>query len=165
MNKHDIQYIYDYNKWANSRVLDAVSKLTPEQFTKDLQSSHGSVRDTLAHILAAEWIWLERWNGVSPRALFDPADFPTFETVRTRLSKVESERDQFIDGLTDQSFDVPITYTNTRGEQWTYPLGQMLQHVANHSSYHRGQVVTMLRQLGAEVYPVDLLVYMDGMNS
>lgn len=164
MNRQDIQDLYEYNRWANDRVLDAVSKLTPEQFTKDLQSSHGSVRDTVAHILAAEWIWLERWKGVSPGALLDPSDFPTVDAVRTRLSTVESECAQFIDGLTDQSLGAAITYTNTRGEQWTYPLGHMLQHVANHSSYHRGQVVTLLRQLGADVNPVDLLVYMDVMR-
>jgi uncharacterized damage-inducible protein DinB len=164
MNKHDIQDLYEYNRWANARVLDAVSKLKPEQFTKDLQSSHRSVRDTVAHLLAAEWIWLERWKGVSPGALLDPNEFTSVEAVRTRLSKVEGECAEFIDGLTDQSLDAAITYTNTRGEQWTYPLGQMLQHVANHSSYHRGQVVTMLRQLGAEVYPVDLLVFMDVMK-
>lgn len=161
MNKHDIEYLYEYNRWANAKVLDAVSKLTPEQFARDLQSSHRSVRDTLAHILAAEWIWLERWNGVSPNALLDPADFPTVESVRKRLSEVENGCAEFIDGLTDESLGEAITYTNTKGEQWTYPLGQMLQHVVNHSTYHRGQVATMLRQLGAEVNPVDLLVFMD----
>ena len=161
MNKHDIQYLYEYNRWANHTILDAVSKLTPEQFLRDLQSSHRSVRDTLAHILAAEWIWLERWKGSSPNALLDPADFPNIESVRTRLSKVESECTEFIDGLTDESLTEPITYTNTKGERWTYPLGQMLQHVANHSNYHRGQVTTMLRQLGVEPAPVDLLVFVD----
>ena len=161
MNKKDIQYLYDYNRWANARMIEAASKLTAEQFTTDLQSSHRSVRDTLAHILAAQWIWLERWKGTSPKALLDPSDFPTVESVRKRLSEVESECAGFIDGLTDESLGEAITYTNTKGEQWTYPLGQMLQHVANHSTYHRGQVTTMLRQLGAEVSPVDLLVFMD----
>ena len=161
MNKSDIQYLYKYNHWANTTVLDSVSKLTQEQLLKDLHSSHRSVRDTLAHILAAEWIWLERWKGTSPAALLDPADFPTVESVRTRLSKVESECAEFLDGLTDQSLTEAVTYTNTKGEQWTYGLGQMLQHVANHSSYHRGQVVTMLRQLGAKAPPIDLLVFVD----
>jgi len=161
MNKHDVEYLYEYNRWANFRVLDAVSKLTPEQFARDLQSSHRSVRDTLTHILAAEWIWLERWKEESPNALLDPADFPTVESVRRRLSEVANECAEFIDGLTDQSLGEAITYTNTKGEQWTYSLGHMLQHVMNHSTYHRGQVVTMLRQLGAEVNPVDLLVFMD----
>jgi uncharacterized damage-inducible protein DinB len=165
MNKQDIEYLYRYNRWANSRVLEDAAKLTPEQFVRDLQASHRSVRDTLAHILAAEWIWLERWNGVSPKALLDPADFPSVESVRTRLEKVESECADYIQGLTDQMLGETLTYTNTRNEEWTYTYGQMLQHVANHSSYHRGQVIAMLRQLGAEVRPVDLLVFVDVTDS
>jgi len=161
MNNHDVEYVYEYNRWANARVLDAVSKLTSEQFSRDLQSSHRSVRDTLAHILAAEWIWLERWKGVSPKALLIPSEFPTVESLKTRWAVVEGDYAEFINGVTDGSLATVITYTNTRGEEWTYPLGQMLQHVMNHSSYHRGQVTTMLRQLGAEVNPVDLLVFMD----
>jgi uncharacterized damage-inducible protein DinB len=164
MNKNDIKYLFDYNRWANAAILDAVSKLTPEQFTKDLQSSHRSVRDTVAHILAAEWIWLERWKGVSPKSLLDPADFPTVDSVRTRLSEVESECAGFIHGLTDEAFAQAVTYTNTKGEKWTYSLEQMMQHVANHSSYHRGQVTTMLRQLGVEPVAVDLLVFMDAID-
>jgi uncharacterized damage-inducible protein DinB len=161
LNKQDVEYLYKYNRWANARVLDAVSKLTPEQFSRDLQSSHRSVRDTLAHILAAEWIWLERWKGVSPNALLIPSDFPTVESLETRWAVVEGDYREFINGVTDGSLATVIAYTNTRGEEWAYPLGQMLHHVMNHSSYHRGQVTTMLRQLGAEVNPVDLLVFMD----
>lgn len=161
MNKHDVEYLYEYNRWANARVLDAVSKLTPEHFARDLQSSHRSVRDTLAHILAAEWIWLERWNGVSPNALLTPTDFPTVESLATRWAEIEGGYTEFINGITDALLDEVISYTNTKGEEWAYPLGRMMQHVMNHSSYHRGQVVTMLRQLGASVNPVDLLVFMD----
>jgi uncharacterized damage-inducible protein DinB len=142
-------------------MLDAASKLTPEQFVADLQSSHRSLRDTLAHVLAAEWIWLERWNGTSPKALLDPDEFPAISALEKRWAEVESGQAAFIEGLTDASLDSLISYTNTKGEQWTYPLGQMMQHVVNHSSYHRGQVTTMLRQLGGEVSPVDLLVFLD----
>jgi uncharacterized damage-inducible protein DinB len=161
MNKHDIEFLYDYNKWANGLMLAAASKLTTEQFIVDLKSSHRSVRDTLAHVLAAEWIWLERWNGTSPKALLDPAQFPTIGALEARWAEVESGQAMFIEGLTDASLDSLISYENTRGEQWTYPLGPMMQHVVNHSSYHRGQVTTMLRQIGAEVSPVDLLVFLD----
>lgn len=161
MNKNDIAYLYKYNRWANARSLEAASKLTPEQFTEDLRSSHASVRDTLAHILAAEWIWLERWNGTSPKALFDPAVFPAVDSIRTRIEEVEDGIDRLIGSLTDQSLDEVVAYTNTKGEEWKYTLGHMMQHLANHSSYHRGQVTTMLRQLGADVIPVDLLYYED----
>jgi uncharacterized damage-inducible protein DinB len=161
MNKRDIEYLYEYNRWANARILDAVSKITPEQFARDLQSSHRSVRDTLAHILAAEWIWLERWKGTSPGALLNPTDFPTIESLGTRWAEVEADYAEFINGLTDEVLGEVISYRNTRGEEWAYPLGNMLQHVMNHSTYHRGQVTTLLRQLGAEAQPVDLLVFMD----
>ena len=161
MNKNDVQFLYEYNRWANAKMLEAASKLTPEQFTGDMKSSHRSVRDTLAHTLAAEWIWLERWKGTSPKALLDPADFPNVESLKTRWSEVENGCAALIDGLTDASLESQIAYTNTKGEQWIYPLGQMMQHVFNHSSYHRGQVTTMLRQLGAEVTPVDLLIFLD----
>lgn len=161
MNKHDVEYLFDYNRWANSKVLDAVSKLNAEQFTRDLKSSHRSVRDTLAHILAAEWIWLERWKGVSPGALLNPEDFHTIGTLERRWAEVERGYAEFINVVSDEALAAVIRYTNTRGEEWAYPLIQMMQHVMNHSTYHRGQVVTMLRQLGAEVTAVDLLVFMD----
>jgi uncharacterized damage-inducible protein DinB len=150
--------------WANEKMLGVASKLSPEQFTRDLKSSHRSVRDTLAHTLAAEWIWIERWKGTSPKALLTAADFPTVESLSTRWSQVEKDYTEFFNGLTDDSLGDVIAYTNTRGEEWRYPLISMIQHLMNHSTYHRGQVTTMLRQLGADVTPVDLLVFMDAAN-
>jgi uncharacterized damage-inducible protein DinB len=164
MNTQDFEYLNEYNRWANARTIDAAAQLSSEQFVRDLQSSHRSVRDTLAHILAAEWIWLERWNGVFPKALLNPADFESVESLKSRWAEVERGYTDFIKGVTDDSLRGVITYTNTRDEEWSYPLWQMFQHVMNHSTYHRGQVITMLRQLGAEVSPVDLLIYMDEKN-
>jgi uncharacterized damage-inducible protein DinB len=164
MDVKDFGYLYDYNRWANGRVIDAVSKLSDEQFVQDLQSSHRSVRDTLTHILAAEWIWLERWKGVSPKALLNPADFQSLESLKDRWAEVDRDYQEFIKGVTADSLGGVIAYKNTKGEEWSYPLWQMFQHVMNHSTYHRGQVVTMLRQLGAEVNAVDLLIYMDLRN-
>jgi len=161
MNKSDVEYLLEYNRWANARILDEVSKLTPEQFTRDLKSSHPSVRDTFAHLIAAEWIWLERWKGTSPGALLTPTDFPTVESLRAKLARVEGDYQEFVAGLSDAFLAEVISYRNTRNEEWAYPLGQMMQHVMNHSTYHRGQVTTLLRQSGASVTPVDLLVFMD----
>ena len=161
LQKSDLGRLLDYTVWANHRVVRTAATLTIDEFRRDLGGSYGGVRGTLAHILAAEWIWLERWNGVSPRALLDTTEFPTVESLRTRWEKIEEDCLDFLKGVTDESLARVIAYTNTKGEEWAYPLGRMLQHVMNHSSYHRGQVVTMLRQLGAEVTPVDLLVFMD----
>jgi len=161
MNAKNFSILYDYNRWANSRALDAVSKLNAEQFTKDLSNSFGSVRNTLAHIMGVEWVWLRRWKGTSPKSFNDPAEFPNVEALRTKWAEIEAEQMEFIHNLTDESLATMITYVNFKGETWTYSLWQMLQHLVNHSTYHRGQVTTMLRQLGAEPAATDFLLFFD----
>jgi uncharacterized damage-inducible protein DinB len=161
MNKKDFQILYDYNRWANARVLDAASRLTTEQYTRDLSSSFRSVRDTLTHIMAAEWIWLRRWKGTSPKALFDPAEFPNLVALRAKWAEIEQEQMEFVNNITDESLATMISYVNFKGETWQYPLWQMMQHLVNHSTYHRGQVTTMLRQLGTEPAATDFLLFFD----
>ena len=161
MNKKDIQLLYEYNRWANALMLNAVSNLTAEQFTRDLSSSHHSVRDTLVHILFGEWIFLMRWQGTSPKDMFSPTDLPNVSLLGAKWAEIERNQEEFVDRLTDESLETVIAYINTKGEAWKYPLGQMMQHVVNHSSYHRGQVTTMLRQLGVEAVPTDFLVFID----
>ena len=161
MDKEHIQELYEYNRWANRRVLDAVSKLTADEFTKDLRNSFTSIRDTLAHIMSAEWIWLMRWKGVSPKEMLASSDFPSILLLRKRWAEVEQEQAEFILRVTQELLEAMISYTNTRGERWTYPLRQMMQHVVNHSTYHRGQVITMLRQLGAAPVATDFLLFQD----
>ena len=80
MELHCIRQLYDYNHWADRRILAIASKLTSEEFIRPMGNSFSSVRDTLAHILGAEWIWLERWQGRSPKNLLDAATFPLIKT-------------------------------------------------------------------------------------
>ena len=161
MNREDIQSLYEYNRWANRQALDAVSSLTGEQFARDLSSSYRSVKDTLTHILSAEWIWLQRWKGTSPKAMRDPKDFPSLDALRSWWTAVERDQTEFVKRVTDASLGRVISYVNTQGETWRYPLWQMMQHVVNPSSYHRGQVATLLRQLNAAPAPTDFLVFFD----
>jgi len=161
MNREDIQLLYEYNRWANARVLHAAAPLTGEQFTRDLASSYRSVRDTLTHILSAEWIWLQRWKGALPQALHDPKDFESLDALKAWWAGVEGEQAEFVQAVSDAALGNVVSYVNTRGETWRYPLGQMMQHVVNHSSYHRGQVATLLRQLGGEPAPTDFLLFFD----
>jgi uncharacterized damage-inducible protein DinB len=156
-----IQELYRYNRWANSRTFEAVSKLTTEEFSRDLGSSYPSARDTFLHIVWGEWIWLQRWKGRSPQSVFDAADFPDLEAVRTRWSEVEIEQRAFLEALTADRLLAVVRYLNLQGETWQYPLWRTMYHVVNHSSYHRGQVTTMLRQLGARTLPTDFLVFQD----
>lgn len=156
MNRQDILRLYDYNAWANTRILGAVEPLTPEAFLRDLKNSFPSVRDTLAHILGAEWIWLRRWHGESPVKLLSATDFPSLAALKDRFAAIEAERRAFLEGLTEARLTQPFHYRDTRGNAYTLPLVHSLQHVVNHGTYHRGQITTMLRQLGAQPVSTDM---------
>jgi uncharacterized damage-inducible protein DinB len=149
--------LFDYNYWARDRQLQACAALTEEQFLRPLGGSFPSLRDTLAHLVAVEWLWLERWRGRSPRTLLPPEEFPTLAAVRERWLVVEREMREYLAGLSDEALERPITCISTRGQAWTYPLWRMIVHLLNHQTYHRGQVTTYLRQLGAEPAKVDFL--------
>lgn len=157
MTVEDYRELYDFNSWANGRTLDSCAPLTPEQFTRDLGSSFPSVRDTLAHIYGAEWVWLERWHERVPASLPSAADFPDLATLRARWSEHEHNLHAYIASLAPAELTRVIRYKNTRGTPFEGPIGPMLRHVANHSTYHRGQIVTLLRQLGAKPVSTDLI--------
>ncbi len=152
----DVRELFAYTAWATSRILEAVSKLDEAAFTRDLGSSFPSVRDTLVHLLSADWIWLARWQGVSPTEVPN-WNLSSLEAIRTQWAEIERERTAFVAGLTETDLGRPLAYHNMKGEPFVNTLGETLRHVVNHSSYHRGQVVTMLRQLGAEGVNTDLI--------
>ena len=156
-----IRELYDYNHWANQRAISSVTPLTHEMFIRSMGNSFGSVRDTLAHILGAEWIWLERWLGRSPKALLSASDFPTVQTLQQRWAAVRHDQSEFIQTLVPDRLQEEVSYINTRGERYAYALWRQMVHVVNHSSYHRGQITTLLRQMGAEPMSTDLLDYYD----
>jgi uncharacterized damage-inducible protein DinB len=159
MTVDDFRVLYDYNSWANHRTLDSCAPLTQEQFTRDLGSSFRSVRDTLAHIYGAEWLWLERWHERIPNALPSAADLPDLEALRARWGELERNLEAYVDSLTPAEVQRVIKYKNTRGTPFEGPIGPMLSHVVNHGTYHRGQVVTLLRQLGAKPAATDLIAF------
>ncbi|MBZ5694101.1 MAG: DinB family protein [Acidobacteriia bacterium] len=157
MDIQDFRTLYEYNSWANHRTLDSCASLTPEQFTRDLSSSFGSVRDTLVHIMGAEWIWLERWHGRVPAGLPAARDFPDIESVRRRWAEVERDLTDFIASLTPEDLQRTIQFKTLAGVPISQALWPCLQHLANHSTYHRGQIATLLRQLGAKPVSTDLI--------
>jgi uncharacterized damage-inducible protein DinB len=156
MTLQDIVTLYEYNRWANSRALEAAEKLDATAFVKDLKNSFPSVRDTLAHILGAEWIWLRRWHGESPAKLVVASEFATVASLRERFQAVDRERDAFLKSVTEARLQQPFDYKDLAGNALRLPLVQSMQHVVNHGTYHRGQVTTMLRQLGATPIGMDM---------
>ena len=157
MTPEEIRLLYDYNAWANHRTLDACAALTPEQVTRNLGSSFASVRDTLAHIYGAEWIWLERFQGRSPLSLPDTGQFADLSSLRNRWMEHEANLLRFVAGITQEDLNRVLEYKTLKFGVYRNPLWQSMQHLANHGTYHRGQVTTMLRQLGAQPILTDLM--------
>ena len=166
MTKDDILLLYEYDRWANSRVLQAAAALTEEQFTRDLGGSFASVRDTLVHILAGEWIWLSYWavpeltvdiqNELRARrnALFQPSLFPDIAAVQSKWAEVEATQTAFVDGLNDNLLQKMLPFRSGHAS-----LVHLMQHMANHSTYHRGQVSLMMRQLHAQPVTTDFALF------
>jgi len=159
-----IHELYRYNRWANGRVFERLAKLPQDDFTRDLGSSYPSLRDTALHIIWAEWIWLERWLGTSPQLVFQARDFATVHAIETKRSEVERGQQVFLDSLRPERLREVVPYVNLQGHTWRYPLWRQMVHVANHSTYHRGQLTTMLRQVKAEVVNTDFLVFHDELD-
>jgi uncharacterized damage-inducible protein DinB len=159
VNLSELRSLFAYNEWANQRVFEAVRPLAEDQFQRPLGSSFASIRDTLGHVIGAEWLWLRRWNGEGPRSIPEWAKVSTVESLRSKLNEVERDRTAFVQALSERDLDRQIDYTNFAGEQLSYPLRDLFLHVVNHSTYHRGQIATMLRQIGAKPIATDYTVF------
>lgn len=157
MDINDFRNLYEYNAWANRRASDVCAALSAEQLTRNLASSFPSVRDTLAHIMGAEWIWLERWRGASPTSFMDTSQLATVAAIRERWDPIERGLQDYVHSLSPADLQGTLQYKSMAGQPFAQPLWQTLQHLANHSTYHRGQITTMLRQLGAKPVSTDMV--------
>jgi uncharacterized damage-inducible protein DinB len=155
----EIRDLYAYERWANHRILDAVAAVPPEAYGRALASSFPSIRETLLHMLAASWVWLRRWKGSSPSARPEAWDDLAYEGLRDAWSDVEAEQERFVAELAEDGLDRVLEFRDVQGRAHTQPLWVLLRHVVNHSTYHRGQVVTLLRQVGGSPPSTDLAAY------
>jgi len=154
-----IQELFGFDEWATNRTLDSVAALSEEQFKRDLKSSHGGIHGTLVHMCGADWVWLERWKGNSPNALLSNDQLPTLEALKERWKLYRTEVSILLSALDDARLQAPLAYKDLKGNQYSQPLHQLMIHKVVHASYHRGQVVTMLRQLGTKPVNTDLVGY------
>ena len=150
MNHSQLTDLLDYHYWAQERLLAAVEKLSPADYMRDMGSSFPSIHDTLVHTYSAEWIWCSRWTGEWPTEMLDSSTFADLATLRTAWEDHETRMRSVLDTFGQKGLDQFVEYRDTKGTAWRQRFWEMLQHVVNHASYHRGQVVTMLRQLKAE---------------
>lgn len=165
MTVAEIRHLFTYTEWANTRVLGAAEKLPPEELLRDVRISHKSILGTLLHMAGADWMWLERWHGNSPVgqnvwAGWTPDDARSLQQVREKWETIINQRNAYLHSLSDAALASEFGYRRFTGEPYSLPLVQQMQHVVNHSTLHRGQIVGMMRQLGAEPPTTDLLFYL-----
>jgi uncharacterized damage-inducible protein DinB len=149
--------LFAYNHWANNRTLEAAAQLSDEQFSKPLGSSFSSVRDTLAHICGGEIVWLERFRGASPSSFPDTAGLQTVAALREFWSPYAEKLLAFANTVSQADLDRVFEYKTFNFGVYQNPLWQSMQHLANHGTYHRGQVAALLRQLGVKPILTDLM--------
>jgi uncharacterized damage-inducible protein DinB len=159
MNIQEMKKLFAYNAWANNRVFEALSKIGEDEYTRDLKSSHGSLGETIVHMVAAEKIWLSRLVGKPEDSLMAPQDAPMLQSLKPIWEQVAAGMARFLAKLDDRSLQRDVEYTTTEGRKYSNSNEQILQHVVNHSSYHRGQIASMMRQVGAEPVNTDLIVF------
>ena len=165
MNLSDIRHLFDYTEWANELALKAAAELSDEDLRRDFKISHGSIFATLLHMAGAEWIWLERWHGRSPAkkeawSLWTTDSCADLEVLNQRWSELIERRAQLISQLDEPGLAAELPFKLLSGDPNSLRLVDQMQHVVNHATLHRGQVVGMIRQLGIAPPATDLLFYL-----
>jgi uncharacterized damage-inducible protein DinB len=156
---------YEYTSWANGRILDVAGALTTEQLLEPRLTGHGSIRDTLVHMMSAHRGWLSWWDGsLSAMEAYNrqmsPADYPDVPALRRAWAEIEQQTLAFVSGLRDEDparvygFDLP------NGRRWETPLWGMMEHIVNHGTQHRAEVAAMLTGFGHSPGDLDLIYYL-----
>lgn len=164
MNLSDIRHLFEYTEWANDLAMDAAAKLSEDNLRRDVGISHRSIFGTLLHMAGAEWIWIERWNGRSPVkavawASWTVESCPNLATLKERWGDVIARREQFISALHEEQLEAELAFKLLSGDASSMRLVHQMQHVVNHATLHRGQVVGMIRQLGFDPPATDIIFY------
>jgi len=159
MTVKDLETLFDYGYWANRKIFDVLAQVTPEQFTQPVAGSYGSVRNTMVHILSAEWGWLDRCGGTARGPALTASDYPTVASVRLRWQEVERYVREFLSTLRDEDLARIVEFALGGGPKYAMRLGDLMHHSANHAVHHRGQVALLLRLLGYAPGNFDILFY------
>lgn len=160
MRKSELITLYDYNYWANQKILHAASQANQTELTQSTTLSWKNIFETLVHTLAAEWIWRMRCEeGISPQILLNPGDFDNLAALWSRWREEEAGMRAYLDSLPEGDIEQTIRYQNTRGDAFENPLWQILLHVVNHGTQHRAEVAHFLTELGHSPGDIDFSRY------
>lgn len=159
MTMAEVRELFAYNAWANRRIFAALHAVPSEAYFRDLKSSHGGIHGTLCHLVWAEQLWINRWMGRPKPAVYQGKDLATLNAASRRWEELERERVTLLGGFTDPRLDETVVVQPSTGGAFRHTFREMFRHAVDHSSYHRGQIVTMLRQVGVTPPNTGLIVF------
>jgi uncharacterized damage-inducible protein DinB len=141
-----------YNRWAHERLTNCILELTTEQQQREVTSSFKGLYKTVLHVWGSETVWMTRLTGTVKRIESDPFS-ANMQALATALLEIDQQWIELVEGKTESEIIELFSYQNSRGEQFQQAYYLLLHHIFNHSTYHNGQLVTILRQVGATVIP------------
>jgi uncharacterized damage-inducible protein DinB len=159
MTLQEIKLLHAFNSWADNRILDAIMAMPAEKVMQDLKASHGSIHGTLVHLVGAEKMWLSRWVGKPDPSFLSATEAPTVDAVKNIWITVGFETAKFLGTMTDRKLQDTFTLKTPKGDTFTHVYWQAFQHMVDHCSYHRGQIVTMMRQQGIVPPTTGLIIF------
>lgn len=154
-----IRGLIAYTIWADRTVLGELGNVRAEDLLRETGTSFHSMLGTMAHILGAEQLWLSRFLGIPLAHVPSLEDYPDLEALAASYEDFWPQLEFFLASLAEEQLDQPFIWTNLAGETHSAPFRQVLLHFVNHATYHRGQVVSLLRQLGYIPPHTDLVHY------
>jgi uncharacterized damage-inducible protein DinB len=164
MEAEMLRTMFDYSDWAMTRIFDAADGLTQEQLDTPGTAGHGSIRQTLLHLIDTQRGWLSWWDGSMTAAEaissgLDLADYPDVASLRALWEDVSAQTAEFTSTLKDEDATRVYSSATPDGRTITFILWQMMYHVANHGTLHRSEVAAMLTDFGHSPGNLDPLYY------
>lgn len=160
MNLQAIRELYDYNYWANRRILGCAQQVSDAQRVASTGFSFDTLHGTLVHIMSAEWLWRSRiQDGISPPAMHDPAAFPTLARLEAYWAEEEARMRAFLANVSEDDLNRTTTYRNTRGEACSNALWESLVHIPFHGMQHRSECAAMLTSFGYSPGWIDFIAF------
>jgi uncharacterized damage-inducible protein DinB len=160
MNMHYFKGLMTYTHWADQKVISWLERINDKQWNQVHTSSFSSIRETVVHIAGAEKIWIDFWMN-TPNPVYLSSRFNGSTDDLLKIWKQASEgMEQFVAEFPEEQFSDQVTFRYPRGGEGNMKYWQSFAHIVNHSTYHRGQLVTLLRQSGfTELVSIDLATY------
>ncbi len=158
--KHLLRQSAAYTIWANQQIFECIGKLSEEQVNQELTSSFSSLKKTIIHMWNAEAIWWQRLK-LEEKITVPGEDFTgSFAELTVLVNQQSMYWREWVGGATEMQLRHVFFYRNSKREEFKQPVYELLMHLMNHGTYHRGQLVTMLRQLGVEKIPqTDFVIF------